>query len=54
LRIGHGGFAAAFSTSPIGAQQGRGTLPRPDTPKLGGLAARIDANTVAVVSVSRS
>jgi len=48
------GFAAAFSTSPIGAQQGWGTLQTPDMPKLGNLAARVNANTVAVVSVNRS
>jgi hypothetical protein len=48
------GFAAAFSTSSIDAQQGRGTLPMPDKPKHGGPGERIDANTVAVVSVRRS
>jgi hypothetical protein len=48
------GFAAAFSTRPIGAQQGRGTLPMPDAPKLGSLGERVNANTVAVVSVNRS
>ena len=48
------GFAAAFSTSSIDAQQGRGTLPKPDRPKHGGPGERIDANTVAVVSVRRS
>ena len=51
------GFAAAFSTAPFDAQQGRGTLPTPDAPKLGSLGERIlgeriDANTVAVVSVT--
>jgi hypothetical protein len=46
------GLAAAFSTSPIDAQQGWGTLSMPDTPKLGGLGKY--ANTVAVVSVRRS
>jgi hypothetical protein len=48
------GLAAAFSTSPIDAQQGRGTLPKPDTPTLGGPGERIDANTVAAVSVKQS
>jgi len=45
------GLAAAFSTSPIDAQQGRGTLPKSSAPKRGRPGRPVDANTVAVVSV---
>jgi hypothetical protein len=48
------GLAAAFSTSPNDAQQGWGALRMPDRPKLGRRGGRINANTVAAVSVRRS
>jgi hypothetical protein len=42
-------LAAAFSTSSVFAQQGRGNLPLPDKPNLGILGDRINANTFALV-----
>jgi hypothetical protein len=45
------GLAAAFSTSAIDAQQGRGTLPTPGTPVPG---AGVNANAVAAVTVRGS
>jgi uncharacterized protein len=46
-------LAAGFSISTAFAQvqpQGRGHLPLPDKPNLGGIGERINANTIAVVS----
>jgi hypothetical protein len=52
--LAEAGLAAAFSTSPIDAQQGWGTLPMSGTPKRGRSGRCIDASTVAVVSVRLS
>jgi hypothetical protein len=48
------GLAAAFSTAPNDAQQGWGALRMRGRPRLGRRGGRINANTVAAVSVRRS